>query len=190
MQVKAVTAGVRAPLLLLALVELATLYSSFYVAGLLCIGTVFSCEQFDGLFDPRAVLFAGLSLVSFIAMGLYQFNQRLYFRQAMLRVLVGLVFSSAAAGVFFSVVPGFDVSGPQFALVFGYSLAVLLAIRFYFVRTVDENLFRRRTIVFGAGERAASLMDLRRRADRRGFKIVGRIASETGAKCCSRTASR
>jgi sugar transferase (PEP-CTERM system associated) len=32
-------------------------------------------------------------------------------------------------------------------------------------------------MIYGAGDRAGSLMDLRRRADRRGFKIVGRLAA-------------
>ncbi len=58
-----------------------------------------------------------------------------------------------------------------------YTLVLLIVVRYCFVRTVDENVFRRRTLVYGAGRRAASISDLRRRADRRGFKIVGRLAS-------------
>lgn len=177
MQVRAVTTWVRTPLLVLAIVEFAALYSSLYVASTVCVGALLVCEQIAAPLDPRAIIFASLALVSFIAMGLYQFNQRLYFREAMLRVLVGLVFGSVASGLIFMLIPGMAVSNAEGAIAFVFALVLLLGVRFYFVRTVDENLFRRRTIVFGAGERAASLMDLRRRADRRGFRIVGRVAA-------------
>jgi len=54
---------------------------------------------------------------------------------------------------------------------------LLVLVRFYFVRTVDANIFRRTSLVFGAGERAASISMIRRKADRRGFKVVGRVAA-------------
>jgi sugar transferase (PEP-CTERM system associated) len=36
-------------------------------------------------------------------------------------------------------------------------------------------MFRRRTLIYGAGERASAIGDLRRKADRRGFKIIGSV---------------
>jgi sugar transferase (PEP-CTERM system associated) len=53
----------------------------------------------------------------------------------------------------------------------------MLGVRLLFVRTVDEHVFRRATMVYGAGDRAASITAIRRRADRRGFKVVARIAA-------------
>jgi sugar transferase (PEP-CTERM system associated) len=43
---------------------------------------------------------------------------------------------------------------------------------------VDEDLFKRRVLIFGAGEKAASLLDLPHRADLRGFKLVGLVHPE------------
>jgi sugar transferase (PEP-CTERM system associated) len=43
---------------------------------------------------------------------------------------------------------------------------------------INENLFKRRVLVFGAGRRAACLSELRRRADTRGFRLMGFIAAE------------
>jgi sugar transferase (PEP-CTERM system associated) len=41
---------------------------------------------------------------------------------------------------------------------------------------VDEEIFKRRVLVWGAGNRAASILKrLRRRTDRRGFRIVGHV---------------
>lgn len=54
-----------------------------------------------------------------------------------------------------------------------YSLFLILISRFIFVRTVDDNIFRRRVLIYGAGDNASFISRLRRRADRRGFKIVG-----------------
>jgi sugar transferase (PEP-CTERM system associated) len=82
-----------------------------------------------------------------------------------------------AAGAIFYAFPEFSVERRTANVAYGYSVILLLAVRYYFVRTVDENIFRRRTLVYGAGERAASLLDLRRRSDRRGFKIVGKVAA-------------
>jgi sugar transferase (PEP-CTERM system associated) len=59
-----------------------------------------------------------------------------------------------------------------------YAVVLILVVRFLFVRTVDHHVFRRNTLIFGAGLRAASITDIRRRADRRGFKIVGQIAAD------------
>ena len=42
---------------------------------------------------------------------------------------------------------------------------------------VDEDLFKRRVLVYGAGRRAGSIARLRRRSDRRGFVVVGYLAA-------------
>ncbi len=177
MQSRLALTWIRTPLLLLALAEATVLYSALYVAALVCYGTVDSCTEILGPLAPRAALFASVVLVSLVAMGLYQFHQRFWFREAILRVVVGLTLGSVAVAVLFLVFPSIQLSREIASIAFGYSLAMLLAIRFYFIRTVDENLFRRRTMIYGAGERAARLLDLRRRADRRGFRIIGKMAA-------------
>ena len=176
-RVRAINSWIRTPLLLMAAAESAVLFSSLYVAGIVTCGSVAACEAIIGSIAPKALLITSLVLVSLVAMGLYQFHQRFWYREAVLRVLVGLSAGFAAAAVIFYAFPEFSVERRVANVAYGYSLALLLALRFYFVRTVDENMFRRRTLVYGAGERAASLMDFRRSADRRGFKIVGKVAA-------------
>jgi sugar transferase (PEP-CTERM system associated) len=125
----------------------------------------------------KSSLLAALSLVALIAMGLYQFHQRFYYREAVLRIVVALIAAFVAAAVIFYAFPAAAIDRDLANLAFGYSLVLLLGVRLFFVRTVDTNVFRRRTLVYGAGDRAGSLMDFRRKADRRGFKIVGRVAA-------------
>ncbi len=161
----------------MALVEFAIVYSSVYVAVVVGYGGLDAFQVAHGSLAPRAAIVASMVLVSLIAMGLYQFHQRLYVREAALRVLVGLIGGYLIVAVVFYALPETKIARDLANVSFGYSLALLLAVRYFFVMTVDRNVFRRRTLIFGAGERAASLMQLRRSADRRGFRIVGRVAA-------------
>ena len=158
-------------------VEAFIAYSSLYVAGIIAFGSLDLCEEVLGPLAPKAAIVATVVLASLVAMGLYQFHQRIYFREAVVRVLVGLVSGCLALAVIFYAFPAVMISRELASIAIGYALILLLIVRYFFVRTVDENVFRHRTLIYGAGKRAASISELRRRADRRGFKIVGRVAA-------------
>jgi sugar transferase (PEP-CTERM system associated) len=59
-------------------------------------------------------------------------------------------------------------------IAFGFALLV----RMVFNRLADDDLFKRRVLVYGAGRRAGSIAQLRRRADRRGFMVVGYVPAD------------
>ena len=158
-------------------VESLIAFSSLYVAGIIAFGSLDICEEIMGPLAPRAAIVAVVVLASLIAMGLYQFQQRIYFHEAVVRILVGLGAGGLALAVIFYAFPAVMVSRELASIAFAYVLILLLAVRYFFVRTVDENIFRHRTLVYGAGVRAASISELRRRADRRGFKVVARVAA-------------
>jgi sugar transferase (PEP-CTERM system associated) len=177
MRVRVTSSQVRAPLLLLAAIEALILLSSLYFAAFILFDSVEECERVLGWIAPKALLLAGLVLIGLTAMGLYQFNQRMDFRGAVLRVLVGIgacFFVTAFCSFIF---PAIAIDRQILTIAFGYSLSLLLVSRYAFLLTVDENVFRRRTLIYGAGRRAEAMMSLRRSADRRGFRIVGRIAA-------------
>jgi sugar transferase (PEP-CTERM system associated) len=161
----------------MAIVELAILFSSVYVAGFCLFGGIAECNTVIGPVGPKAAMVAIVSFVCLIAMGLYQFNQRLYFRESVVRVLVGLGFACLALAALFYAFPSLLITRGIASFALAYSLALILIVRLYFVRTVDEHIFRRSTLVYGAGDRAASTNSIRRRADRRGFKVVARVAA-------------
>ncbi|MET0534958.1 MAG: TIGR03013 family XrtA/PEP-CTERM system glycosyltransferase, partial [Steroidobacter sp.] len=60
------------------------------------------------------------------------------------------------------------------AIAFGGSVVA----RVVFDTLVDEEIFKRRVLVYGSGRRAASIARLRRRSDRRGFAVMGYVAAE------------
>jgi len=169
---------IRIPLLLMAGVESMILFSSVYVAAIIAFGSIANCETQLGSLTLRAVTGAGIVLVSLIAMGLYQFHERMVYKEAAIRIVAGVLVGCMVIGALFYVLPASMVTREVAGIAVIYSISLLLLVRYYFVRTVDRNVFRRKTLIYGAGERAASIADLRRRADRRGFQIVGKIAPE------------
>jgi len=159
----------------MALAESCILYSSVYFAGLFIFGTVEESERALGPLAPRAALVVIVILSSLISMGLYQFHQRIYYREVVIRVLVGVAAGSLALAVIFYAVPALMLWRSVAFVAVLYALTLLLILRLFFVESVDENIFRRRTLIFGVGSRAKSISDLKRRADRRGFRIVGKV---------------
>lgn len=167
----------RTPLVLLGIIELAALFVSVYIACALVFGGIGAGRESVGLIAPRAATLAVVMLLSFIATGLYQFHQRVYFHEVVVRLVVGVALGSVLLAVAYYAVPTLMLAPKLAALSVLIALVLLLLLRFAFVRNVDENVFRRRTLVYGAGARAAVISDLKRRADRRGFRVVGTIAA-------------
>ena len=161
--------------MLLAAAEFLILFSSVYVAGVTILGGLAECDRVLGPVAPKAALVSIVAMVSLVAMGLYQYHQRLYFSEAVVRVLVGLALGSLALAILFYAFPPLMITRDVATLAIGYSLLLVLVVRYIFVRTVDAHVFRRNTLVYGAGARAASISAIRRRADRRGFKVVARV---------------
>ncbi len=174
-----VTTRIPAPLLLLAIVEAVILFASVYFAALIVFqGDLGRGEEALGPLTPRAFSMALVLLLSLVAVGLYQFHQRIEYREVSTRVLVGFGLGSLALALIYGLVPSIEWS-PQFLAVAVIIAALLiLLVRLYFVHNVDENIFRRRTLIYGTGGRADRISALRRRADRRGFKIVGQVPAQ------------
>jgi FlaA1/EpsC-like NDP-sugar epimerase len=145
----------RAPILILAIAEATVLYVSVYVAHIVAFGDVQAGEEVLGPIAPRAAALSMVMVVSLIAMGLYQFHQRIYFHEIFVRVLVGVGIGSLVLAVAYYALPAITLQPKLAAIATLGSLSFLLLLRFVFVRSVDENVFRRRTLVYGAGEAAA-----------------------------------
>ncbi len=168
---------VRTPLLLLGLLELGVLFASVYVAAVVVFGSLRLCEELLGPLLPKAVVISAVMLVSLIATGLYQFHQRVFFKEILARVVVAIAGSALVLSALFYVIPTVRIPIDMAITSAVAASLLLLFLRYLFVRNVDENIFRHRTLIYGAGERAAAISDLRRRADRRGFHVVGAVAA-------------
>lgn len=175
MSVTAISNLARTPVVLLGAVEAAVLYSSVYIASLVLCADGTTCDQIISAASPHALLVVAVMITSLIAMGLYQLRQRMMFHEVALRLFVGIGVGSLVLAIFCFAVSPNSLSEALVCMAAVYAFPVLLLLRLLFVRNVDQNIFRRKTLVYGSGERAASIEGLRRQADRRGFKVVGNV---------------
>ena len=126
---------------------------------------------------PKVLAFALSCGLALTAMGLYSARQRARTTGVILRAGVGFLIGT----ILVMVASYFDEllrpNPTQLLLWTATAFALTAGARAAANRFVDENLFKRRVLVYGAGQRALSLSRLRRRADQRGFLIVGYVAA-------------
>lgn len=169
----------KVPIILLMMIEGSLLHFAPYLGGALAYqGHNPDSLTPTGELFPTAALFAAFALASLVAVGLYSTRQRTSMAGLIVRIVAAIanaVVLSALAYYFF---PALRVDRSVLGLTAIIAIASCLGVRLLFERIVDEDLFKRRVLVYGAGRRAQSLLDLRRRSDQRGFKIVGFMSTE------------
>jgi sugar transferase (PEP-CTERM system associated) len=120
--------------------------------------------------------FASCCLLWMAALGLHSSRMRESSAGVFGRVAFGLIFGSISTGVLAWLLPGSPIAATWILSAAALALLPLLVARAAWTRLSDDSKFRRRVLVLGAGNRATSVAMLRRRADRRGFDIVGFVA--------------
>jgi sugar transferase (PEP-CTERM system associated) len=160
------------PIVLLIAVEFALANLAFGASAVALLAAGWeSAETPAGPLVPWALGFSIAVVMGVTAVGLYQAKQRLRIEGVLVRIIVALGIAAvclALVDFFFSL----SIEGPFWALSFALSLVLLGVTRVMFWRWVDHEVFQRRVLVYGSGTRAASLLTLRRRSDRRGFNIT------------------
>ena len=138
--------------------------------------TLRAFESTVGPIWPRALLVAVVFLASLFALGLYQLRHRSSFTGVLVRLALAILLAEAALALVFYVAPSMYVGRGVTLLTGGFAFAGLAITRYLFLRLVDEEIFKRRVLVWGAGKRAAYIARrLRRRTDQRGFRIVSYV---------------
>lgn len=167
------------PLALLATVEGIVFFLAPYAIAMLRLDTeVPAAEQLFGPMFPRALLFAGMLFICMTAMGLYNARQRSRLVGLLARVAASVVAGTMLTAVIFYLIPQLQIgrAGLLFAAFVAFVGSALA--RVVFDKVADEDVFKRRVLVYGAGRRGLSIARLRRRSDRRGFVAVGYVAAE------------
>jgi sugar transferase (PEP-CTERM system associated) len=139
-------------------------------------------DHLGGPVWPRALLFAAVMMTCLIATGLYNIRLRASFAGTVLRVGASVAAGFVAMVLVFYIVPTLTLGRGLTAYMTLLAFVLIALIRFFFMRVVDEDLFKRRVLVFGCGWQAKSIAQLRRRSDQRGFVIVGYVSAD-GDKC-------
>jgi len=168
------------PLALLALVEVVIFFAAPQGAGMFMRADP-ALAQLGGGYAPslpRGFVFAGVLFVSMAAMGLYNARQRSRLAGLLARVAASVLSGSIFLAFLFYVFPDLQLGRGAFLLSTALAFGGAVVVRVAFDTLVDEDLFKRRVLVYGGGRRAASIANLRRRSDRRGFTVLGYVPAE------------
>jgi len=170
---------VKLPIVLLALVEGCFLFFAVYLAAAIRFGGEIpaTVTRFGHLW-PTATIFAVSGVLALFAVGLYSTRQRASFAGLLVRIVAAMLAAASMSAFVFYVLPVFSVWRGQLALMTGVGTAVVVILRIVFERIVDQEIFKRRVLVYGAGQRVKALLQLRRRSDTRGFRILGFVPTE------------
>lgn len=170
-------------LLLLAILEVGLLTLSVKLASQVrYFGDAPALAGFSEHIWPRALLFALMIAMGMAALGLYQAHMRETWFGLVARQAVGFVLGVVALIVIYYVFPQAYIGRSVFGLAMAFGFVLVVAFRVVFMRLIDVESLKRRVLILGAGESAALIPRwMRRRADRRGFTIVGfvRMGAET-----------
>jgi sugar transferase (PEP-CTERM system associated) len=169
----------KVPIILLGIIEASLLTFVPYLAAAI----LYQQHDFDavtplGRLLPTAVLFSALTLASLVAVGLYATRQRTGLAGILVRIIAAVGNATAFSALAYYFIPVMRIERSVLLVTAALAVGACFLIRLLFERIVDEDLFKRRVLVYGAGQRARSLLELRRRADSRGFKIIGFMPTE------------
>ena len=138
--------------------------------------TLLAFEAASGPIWSRALLVGAVFILSLAAVGLYQLRQRASLNGVLVRLALATVLAYTTLTLIFYLAPSLHVGRGITAISAGFALVGLSLTRYVFMRLVDEEFFKRRVLVWGAGQRAGSIgQRLRRRTDQRGFRVVGYV---------------
>lgn len=165
-------------LALLAIIEGVIFFFAPYAAAILRFNNASWVEEALGPMLPRGVVFSGVLFISMAAMGLYNSRQRSRLAGLIARVAASVLGGGMFITILFYLFPNLHIGRGALLISLAIAFSGSVVARIVFDTLVDEDLFKRRVLVYGAGRRAASIARLRRRSDRRGFVIVGFVPAE------------
>jgi len=155
----------------LAILEAAVNVLAPHLAAFLRFGPSAARGHLDEVMTP-SLIFAAAMAVSLTAMGLYAFQQRARIGGVAARLAAATLIASMPVAVAAYAFPSIQFGRGLLAI--SALLAVLgcFAVRVLFMHALSDDVLKRRVLVYGSGRRASSIVQLRRRSDRRGFVVA------------------
>jgi sugar transferase (PEP-CTERM system associated) len=177
MRVRILGQYVPVSLAVLALIEALLCFFALYAAVFIRFQVGISAlPELAGEFGPlwpRGVAFSVIVVTCLLAFGLYNSRQRAQLSGTLARLLLALLVSSCAIASLFYVFPSRHLFRGVEALAVILAVCGVLTSRLVFARVAEDEIFKRRVLVYGAGYAAAAITRLRRSADRHAFALVG-----------------
>lgn len=120
----------------------------------------------------RASAFTIIIILGFIAAGLYQARLREGGLGFVLRLTAAYLLGIVGISVVFYLIPQLFLGRGIIAITIAISFILIILFR-YIIYYFDPDIFKKRILVIGAGKRANTLTELRRKSDQFGFNIIG-----------------
>lgn len=179
---------VKSIFIVLGLLEAILFFSSVYLAVAIRFNTLSLNPElipfsFGPIF-PKAVFFSVLHVLGMIALGQYQAEQyrgNNDFASMVSRVVVSMMLVSLAMIILFYFLPSFRMGRGVTALAVSSSMFCVIILRRLFFLLADKDIFSSKVLVFGTGERAASLIGDESEATQ-AYKIMGFISTPSQAR--------
>jgi len=168
------------PLAVLAALEGLLFVAVLFLAAMLRLGTS-APTTYEGsqlALWACAMLFSVGTLVTLAALGLYSPRLRSDLPGLIVRLSVGVAAAAVLAAALFYAVPILKVGRSILALSAFFAFCAVLVSRSLLGQVIDDSVFRRRVLVYGAGQRSLAIASLRRRSDRRGFTVAGYVQAQ------------
>jgi hypothetical protein len=162
------------PLLLLGFTEAAAVFASYCIEFRWLNGS----SGTDTPVGAEALLFTLCVTVSMVMFGLFCQRLRDRFGGIVLRVALSAVLGGLLARLLSLMILDHWIQRLVLAGAVSTAFLVQSLTRRLMLRLWEGELFKRRVLVLGAGQRAALILRLRRRADQRGFRLIGFIPVE------------
>jgi sugar transferase (PEP-CTERM system associated) len=178
MRIRLLGEYIPASILVRAAIEFALLLALFYGATLLRLHhNLADIERMKGPLWPRALLFSAATLACQLAFGLHSARQRARSAGILIRIVAAAGIGAAITAACLFLIPDLWLGRGVVALAALGAVVVAMVLHIAFARVIDERMFKVRVLVYGAGRSAQAISGLRRRADRRGFTVVGYVRS-------------
>jgi sugar transferase (PEP-CTERM system associated) len=169
------------PRVIVVVVEVLACVAAFYTAAALRFTrSLDSVVSSYGSLLPRALVFVLFALMAIGSLGLYASRQRSTLLGTLARLAIALAAAMFATSICFYFVPGLYLGRGVLLLATLIAFAICAGTRLMIDRVVGDEIFKRRVLVYGSGRMAGTLLQLRRRVDQRGFRIVGFIRCMEG----------
>ena len=177
MPVKIFSHHVQLPVVVLAAIEGALLIVAVYVG----VWVRFPDNiEIVGPIYLRPLVFAIAVIVSMVAMGLYQTHDRadrLGIFGIIIRIGASFVLSVVALAALYYLAPGLYLGRGSLAVTYITGFALLTMARLVFYSVVGDNFFKPRVLIYGAGEKAANMINMTGSAGPKNSDVVGFVRS-------------
>ncbi len=165
---------IQLPVLILGVVEGLLLIAAVYIGG----WVRFSGNlEIVGAIYGRPLAFAAVVMICMIAMGLYQARAYPEKLSMFIRLAASFVLAGVLMALLFYIIPGLYLGRGALGITFIVGFVSLCIVRLGFYTLVGENFFKPRVLVYGAGEKAANLVNLTGSTDQRQSNLLGFIRS-------------